>query len=87
MHLQTDKDRLKDSYTALERKAQLYDQLAKGQLDDDDEQYNVDFLRKGFRVYEERNPSKQAGDHTNRPVDTAGMAVAASGEGPDSGQS
>lgn len=77
--LQTDKDRLNDSYTALERKAQLYDKLVQGHVDDDDEQYNVDFLRKGFLVHEDRNPSSKAKDGTDRAIDTAGMAVSSSG--------
>lgn len=38
------------SYAALERKAQLYEKLVRGELSDEDdrEKYNVDFLRKGY---------------------------------------
>ena len=38
------------SYAALEKKAQLYEKLARGELSDEDERerYNVDFLRKGY---------------------------------------
>ena len=75
--MQTDKDRLQDSYTALERKAQLYDRLAQGQVGDNDEQYNVDFLRKGFLVHEDRGP--KAREASDRAVDTAGLAVFSSG--------
>lgn len=46
--MQTDTDKLHDSYAALERKAALYDQLTVGRFEDDDEHYNVDFLQKGM---------------------------------------
>ncbi|KAI5079765.1 hypothetical protein GOP47_0005244 [Adiantum capillus-veneris] len=38
------------SYAALEKKAQLYEKLARGELSDEDERekYSVDFLRKGL---------------------------------------
>lgn len=38
------------SYAALERKAQLYDKLVRGELSDEEdrERYSVDFLRKGL---------------------------------------
>ncbi|EFJ18725.1 hypothetical protein SELMODRAFT_78672 [Selaginella moellendorffii] len=38
------------SYEALEKKAQLYDKLVRGELPDEEEKekYSVDFLRKGF---------------------------------------
>lgn len=77
--MQTDKDKLNDSRSALERKAKLYDKLAKGHIDDDDEQYNVDFLRKGFLVHDDRGPRRRASEGSDRAVDTAGMAVASSG--------
>ena len=77
--VQTDKDRLQDAYTALERKAQLYDRLAQGHADDNDEQYNVDFLRKGFLVHEDRAPAGRVREKADRTVDTAGLAVSSSG--------
>eukprot|EP00958_Prasinococcus_capsulatus_P017298 scaffold1945_cov395-Prasinococcus_capsulatus_cf.AAC.3 len=43
----------KDSYQALERKAALYDKLARGHAEDDEETYNVDFFRKGSSLAEE----------------------------------
>ena len=47
--LQTADDKLADSYAALERKAVLYERLKAGEAGyDDEERYNVDFLRKGF---------------------------------------
>ena len=78
--LQTDKDRLNDSYAALERKAELYDKLTRGQYDDDGEQYNVDFLAKGFLTDEMRSNSNS--NHTvdlSTPIDSAAMAVNATG--------
>ena len=81
--MQTDKDRLQDSYSALERKAELYDRLSQGQVDDDDEQYNVDFLRKGFLVPGAQPPARPArSTDAAEPIDTAGMAVSASGAKP-----
>ncbi|KAL4440396.1 hypothetical protein ABPG75_003397 [Micractinium tetrahymenae] len=40
-------DRLSESRAALERKAALYERLARGKVEDDDEKYEVDFLMKG----------------------------------------
>lgn len=73
----TDKDRLNDSYSALERKAQLYDKLSKGQYDDDEEQYNVDFLAKGFTKDQMKpvgSSSRQSTNHS-KPIDTYSMAL------------
>ena len=78
--LQTDKDRLDDSYAALERKAELYDKLTKGQYEDDGEQYNVDFLAKGFLTDEMRNSSNTNAQDSAMPIDSAAMAVNATGE-------
>lgn len=77
----TDKDKLNDSYAALERKAELYDKLARGQYDDDEEQYNVDFLSKGFLTDEMRigSTARQSLLHPASPIDTSAMAVRASG--------
>lgn len=47
--LQSPADRLSESRAALERKAQLYERLTSGHIDDDEaEKYEVDFLMKGF---------------------------------------
>ncbi len=79
--LQTDKDKLNDSYAALERKAELYDKLSRGQYDDDEEQYNVDFLSKGFLTDEMRigSTARQSLLDPASPIDTSAMAVQASG--------
>lgn len=77
--LQTDKDKLNDSYAALERKAELYDKLSRGQYDDDEEQYNVDFLSKGFLTDEMRIGSTARQSLPASPIDTSAMAVKASG--------
>lgn len=46
------------SYAALEKKAELYDKLARGELPDeeDQEKYCVDFLSKSLRQDEPRQP-------------------------------
>ena len=44
---------------ALHRKAALYERLASGAADDDAEQYNVDFLRKG--VLSDEHPAAPSG--------------------------
>ena len=79
--LQTDKDKLNDSYAALERKAELYDKLSRGRYDDDDQQYNVDFLSKGFLTDEMRigSTARQSLLDPASPIDTSAMAVQASG--------
>ncbi|KAK9834155.1 hypothetical protein WJX81_003482 [Elliptochloris bilobata] len=50
-HLQTPESQLEASRSALERKAQLYERLAAGSVADDDDEdlYNVDFVRKEAR--------------------------------------
>ncbi len=78
---QTDEDRLNDSYTALERKAALYNKLSSGQYDDDEEQYHVDFLSKGFLTDDVKtgnSSGRQPADIT-KPIDTYAMATQASG--------
>ncbi|KAL0042503.1 hypothetical protein WJX79_001686 [Trebouxia sp. C0005] len=77
----TDKDKLNDSYAALERKAELYDKLSRGRYDDDDQQYNVDFLSKGFLTDEMRigSTARQSLLDPASPIDTSAMAVQASG--------
>ncbi|KAL9263407.1 hypothetical protein AKJ16_DCAP18672 [Drosera capensis] len=49
-----------DSYAALEKKAQLYEKLVRGELSDeeDKEKYCVDFFRKGF-MQEEKQDSHE----------------------------
>ncbi|KAL8032282.1 hypothetical protein ABFX02_13G085600 [Erythranthe guttata] len=48
------------SYAALERKAELYEKLVRGELSDeeDSEKYCVDFFRKGLEKDESRNPQR-----------------------------
>lgn len=48
LHLKSTQDG-KDSYAALEKKAELYDKLVRGEVPDEEEKekYSVDFLRKG----------------------------------------
>mmetsp|Transcript_40716 Transcript_40716/g.77737 ORF Transcript_40716/g.77737 Transcript_40716/m.77737 type:complete len:209 (-) Transcript_40716:325-951(-) len=41
-------DKVSQCYQALERKAALYEKLARGQMVDEAEMYDVDFVRKGF---------------------------------------
>lgn len=77
--LQTDKDKLNDSYAALERKAVLYDRLSQGRFEDDEEQYNVDFLQKGFLTDEMRHSRHRPAHDPAEPVDTSAMAIRASG--------
>ena len=80
MFLQTDKDKLKDSYAALERKAALYDKLSAGRFDDDDEQYSVDFLQKGYLGDETRSHDRhRPARNPAVPIDTSAMALQASG--------
>lgn len=43
---QTPDNQLEASRSALERKAELYQKLASGHADDEDDTYNVDFVRK-----------------------------------------
>ena len=78
--MQTDKDKLNDSYAALERKAALYDRLSQGRCDDEEEQYNVDFLQKGFLTDEMQPDIRHRSAHDPaEPIDTSAMAMRASG--------
>lgn len=45
--IKTASDRLSESRAALERKAALYERLARGEVDDEDDKYEVDFVMKG----------------------------------------
>ena len=75
--LQTPADRLAESYSALERKAQLYEELAAGQHDDEGELYNVDFVAKGT-LQEELQHAAAEGRGSGAaagPIDSAADAV------------
>ena len=52
-----------DSYAVLERKALLYDKLAKGQIDleEEKEKYNVDFFSKGMLQEEAKEIERERG--------------------------
>ncbi|KAI9127111.1 hypothetical protein K1719_001670 [Acacia pycnantha] len=54
------------SYAALERKAELYDKLMKGELSDeeDKEKYCVDFFRKGYEQDESQPPQSHGVSQT-----------------------
>ncbi|KAL3522670.1 hypothetical protein ACH5RR_015504 [Cinchona calisaya] len=56
------------SYAALERKAQLYDKLVRGELSDeeDQEKYCVDFFRKGLEQDESQQPQGHETSTTER---------------------
>ncbi|KAG2453535.1 hypothetical protein HYH02_001754 [Chlamydomonas schloesseri] len=82
LEVKTTADRVGECYAALERKAQLYEKLARGELDDDAEQYEVDFLRKGTAGPEEDGPGgtgRRAGGGGGDPVDTMLQAVSGTG--------
>ena len=78
---QTPAARLAESYLALERKAKLYDRLASGQHDDEDEQYNVDFVRKGTLDDEHREmgPDVSRDTASHAAIDTAAIATSKRG--------
>ncbi|OMO49930.1 hypothetical protein COLO4_38286 [Corchorus olitorius] len=59
------------SYAALEKKAELYEKLVRGELSDeeDKEKYCVDFFRKGMEQEESHQPRV---DHTSDNVQTGG---------------
>ena len=81
--VQTPADRLAQSYAALEQKAELYDRLASGQHDDEEDEYNVDFLRKGTlqdEVEAEQLRDRQRGSGGAGPIDNAAAAVRGEGE-------
>jgi hypothetical protein len=74
---QTPAARLAESYSALERKAKLYDKLASGQHDDEDDLYNVDFVRKGTLDDERREmgPDVSRDTASHAAIDTAATAT------------
>ncbi|CAD7702396.1 unnamed protein product [Ostreobium quekettii] len=47
LHVKSTADRASECYAALERKADLYNRIMRGEVRDDDDIYEVDFLRKG----------------------------------------
>lgn len=55
----------------LEWKQQQYEAMAAGRLDDEDDKYNVDFVRKGY--LEEAKPGRSL--PASEPVDSTGMAL------------
>lgn len=57
------------SYAALERKAQLYEKLVKGELSDEEgeEKYCVDFFRKGNEHVENSKPSSTLSSSISAP--------------------
>ncbi|CAN8274652.1 unnamed protein product [Cochlearia groenlandica] len=57
------------SYAALERKAQLYDKLARGELSDEEaeEKYCVDFFRKGIKHEVDTQPSRPSNSSFTAP--------------------
>uniref|UniRef100_A0A0D9V3V9 Uncharacterized protein n=1 Tax=Leersia perrieri TaxID=77586 RepID=A0A0D9V3V9_9ORYZ len=58
------------SYAALEKKAELYEKLSRGEIPDeeDQEKYCVDFFQKSFdRVYEPRQPESQSATDSVEP--------------------
>lgn len=83
--MQTDKDRLADSAAALKRKAAIYERLAAGVEDDEEEQYNVDFFAKSGSLQDEtvrlaRLAATQRSDNcSDAAVDTFAAAIAAEG--------
>mmetsp|Transcript_13075 Transcript_13075/g.22141 ORF Transcript_13075/g.22141 Transcript_13075/m.22141 type:complete len:300 (-) Transcript_13075:328-1227(-) len=50
-----------DCYLALEKKAALYERIARGEVVHDDDVYNVDFVRKGY--LEDEPPSSSSSRH------------------------
>ncbi|KAK9916134.1 hypothetical protein WJX75_009035 [Coccomyxa subellipsoidea] len=75
--IKTPAARLAESYSALERKAKLYDKLASGQHDDEDDLYNVDFVRKGTLDDERREmgPDVSRDTASHAAIDTAATAT------------
>ncbi|KAL6614776.1 hypothetical protein ACP70R_037046 [Stipagrostis hirtigluma subsp. patula] len=58
------------SYAALEKKAELYEKLSRGELPDeeDKEKYCVDFFQKGFdRIYEPQQPETHSASDSAEP--------------------
>ncbi|MEW5299529.1 MAG: hypothetical protein WDW36_002537 [Sanguina aurantia] len=59
LHVKSTADKTSESYAALERKALLYDRIARGDVEVGDEAYEVDFQRKG--TYQEEEDTQRGG--------------------------
>eukprot|EP00884_Botryococcus_braunii_P017920 jgi/Botrbrau1/4811/Bobra.0325s0031.2 len=79
--IKTDKDRLAESAAALKRKAAMYERLAAGVEDDEDEQYNVDFFAKSGTLEDEavRIAQLAADNRSDSALDTFAAAISAEG--------
>ncbi|GFR43914.1 hypothetical protein Agub_g5048 [Astrephomene gubernaculifera] len=75
LEVKTTADRVGECYAALERKAQLYEKLARGEVEDEEDQFEVDFLRKPDRG--EGPPGQHRG--SSDPIDTMLQAVSGTG--------
>eukprot|EP00877_Chromochloris_zofingiensis_P012125 jgi/Chrzof1/7166/Cz02g13160.t1 len=86
-------ERLAESQAALARKAQLYEKLARGEQQDDEEKYEVEFWRKGGSLDDEapqagnRFPAAHVDDwlqpstsQQQRAVDSAAAVLSGSGQ-------
>lgn len=85
--VKTASDRLGESRAALERKAALYERLARGEVDDEDDKYEVDFVMKGGSgdggrgggdgrtVWGGDGGGGRGGGRGGSEVDTTGLAV------------
>ncbi|KAF5825695.1 hypothetical protein DUNSADRAFT_7516 [Dunaliella salina] len=70
LHLKsTTTNRASECYAALERKAALYDKLARGEAGDDDETYEVDFLSKSYEQHQQQRQQQGDGEYTDLSVD------------------
>uniref|UniRef100_A0A383VA82 Uncharacterized protein n=1 Tax=Tetradesmus obliquus TaxID=3088 RepID=A0A383VA82_TETOB len=72
-------ERLAESSAALQRKAQLYERLARGDEDDEHERYEVEFWRKGASHQQEEQEQDWLQHGRREHVDTSAAAVAGSG--------
>ncbi|GMI82244.1 hypothetical protein HRI_001893700 [Hibiscus trionum] len=65
------------SYAALEKKAELYDKLVRGELSDeeDKEKYCVDFFRKGVEVEESQQPRFESCGHASANLQAGDQGV------------
>lgn len=83
---QTDKDRLADSAAALQRKAAIYERLAAGVENDEDDVYNVDFFAKAGTLEEEaariarEAAARGAGGLSTEPIDSYSRSMAGGGK-------
>ncbi|PSC71976.1 pentatricopeptide repeat-containing protein [Micractinium conductrix] len=73
LEIKTASDRLSESRAALEKKAALYERLAAGEVDDERDVYEVDFLMKG--ASERRGGGGGGGWGSQGELDTTGLAV------------